>query len=272
MRWLIVLRGRQHGSAVLHEWCDIFDLDPESPEDIAECMRRGALLMHMAQMAKAEVSTLPHEMAPDIMLASFGQVEQCLNMFSGLMGRNVAQFLEPLKDTGWQSLEMMDAVLARRSTQVVVEQDQVRDYLSQVRDLIDAVLSDDDLDADLKRYIIERLREVERAIQDALITGAPDLERAVTTLLGSVQRRPDMWDRIGKSKYGRRIAGVYAAICMGLSAVGGFPALMPGDEPPIIEQTTIVNVEQQTMVQADPDSDVVDGEIVDEAAGSSEQN
>ncbi|GAB7005665.1 hypothetical protein JCM18899A_31380 [Nocardioides sp. AN3] len=73
------------------------------------------------------------------------------------------------------------------------------------------------------QFILARLREVQDALTEALIFGTPSVERGVNILWGSYRQERDWWDRLGESKWGPRVAKVWAGLMLTLGAAGGVP-------------------------------------------------
>jgi hypothetical protein len=134
--------------------------------------------------------------------------------------------------------------------------------------LIVDVLGDNELDPDLKRYIIARLRDVERALADTSITGVVDVELAVNSMMGAVQREPDTWDRIAKTKWAPQIGAAWMAIVTTLGGIGAVPGLLPGGEAPPTEVNQTVIITDGSPGQRD--GEVVDAEIVEDDGPPSE--
>lgn len=144
-----------------------------------------------------------------------------------------------------------------------------------VDELITEVAADADLAEDLKGLILRRLRLVREDLDQALITGAAGLERAIDSLIGSTQRQPDLWDRVAQTKWGPRIGKIYYALATGLAAVAVIPVLMPPDAdtgPPVVNNSveTTIEIDQSRSTthvhkvdDVEAEGDVVDAEVVE---------
>jgi len=248
--------------SAMGEWCAVFGLDPSKVGDRAECTRRGMMLAGLAQATRREAEQLPEMFHPAVMLANFHEVESALDQFTILPSIGLQQMYAQMQGTAWQALKMLDAMLSTHRPEAVVEHADIKEHVAKVRELIDEILADDDLDEALKRYIVARLRDIEDALTDALITGAGSVELAVNATIGAAQMDRDWWDRIAHTKWAPRIANVWMAIVTTLGAAGGVPALMPGDDAlPVIEQTVQVDTDVTVNVE---DEDIHYAEIVEE--------
>jgi hypothetical protein len=241
------------------EWCAVWGLNHGVIKDRFEATRRGTLLMGLAASIRREAAELPDGFHPDLLLKNFVEVEALLDQFTILPATTMQQMYEQMKGTGWQCLELMDAMLSSHRPERAIERDKLREHLEQVRALIDGILQDPDLPADLKRYIVQRLRDVEQALVDAAIHGVASVELAASSLLGASQLDRDWWDRVAQTRWAPRIGAVWMAIVTTLGAAGGIPALMPGSQAPVVEQSVTVNV------TVEDDDDVVDAEVIEDS-------
>jgi hypothetical protein len=266
--WLELGKQRPQGNSAMGEWCAVFGLDQSSPAERAECTRRGTMLARLARDVRREAEQLPDHFHPAMLLSAFPEVEGALDQFTVLPNVTMAQMYSLIQGTGWQSLQYLDAMLSTHRPETVVEHDAIRGHIESVRALVDDILADDDLDAAVKRYVVARLRDVEEALTDALIVGVDGVELAVNATIGSAQMDRDWWDRIAKTKWAPRIGAVWMAMVTSLGAVGGVPALMPGDEPqpPAIVQTVEVDTNTDVTLNVE-DEDIHDAEVVDEDKG-----
>lgn len=265
--WLELGSRTVANKSAMVEWCSVFQLDSAKVADRAECARRGLLLTALATEVRRDAALLPDYIPADMMLEHFNQVETVLDHFTLLPGTNIANMFAPLKETGWHSLKMLDRVLSQQSTRPAVERMVLDEHISKVRTLISDIASDETLEPDLRRYIIDRLRDVERALTDALINGAAGLEVAVNGLHGAHERERDLWERIAHTKWAPRIGAMWMALVTTLGAAGGLPALMPGSDTPPPHQTVVVIPFQHQPQITSPDHgdhDVFDAELVDD--------
>lgn len=265
--WLELGAARTRNLNAMSEWCAVFQLDPNHAPDRAECVRRGLLLTARAVEVRREAALLPDNIPADMMLEHFGQVEAVLENFTLLPSLNIANMFGSLRDTGWHSLKMLDRVLSQQSTRPAIDPDTVREHLAELRALISDIATDETLSTDLRRYILDRLHDVERALTDALVNGSRGLEVAINGLHGAHERERDLWDRVAQTKWAPRIGAIWMALVTTLSAAGGIPALMPGGDAPPQQQTVLVIPFQHTPKDASPehkDDDIVDAELVDD--------
>lgn len=272
-------QGQQYSShpdPALNLWCQIFDLNSQSKEDRARCLARGVDMMVLAQRVKAAVDDLPQQFAADTHLYHFDQVETCLDQFTNLAGVGMNAMMGTMSEGGWQALRSLDALLSRNRPEAEVPLDKVDQYRSMVDELIAEVAADGELADDLRVVILRRLRLVREALDEALISGAAGLERAVDSLIGSTQREPDLWDRIAQTRWGPRIGKLYYALATGLAALAVIPVLMPPDAdtgPPVVNNSveTTIEIDQSRSTthlhkvdDVEAEDDVVDAEVVEE--------
>lgn len=269
--WLEAANNLDHGVSAMAQWCRVFDLDSDNAVDRVECLLRAAMLMRLAQRVRADAEALPKDLHAGRAIESLTEIERALDQLTIMPGNNLGSLFTQIQGTGWQSLRWLDDVFAERSLEQAIDPEEIQKHLTSVRGLIDDVLHDQELEVALKQYILARLRDIEKALIDSFVTGADGLKVAVSAPLGDVQMNPDWWDRISKTKWSPRIAGVWMAIVTTLGAAGGVPALLPGGDPaPVVvtNQTTVQIENNATVINPEPEqADVVDAEIVDEPEG-----
>jgi hypothetical protein len=266
MYWLQQGNERNKQNSAMAEWCAVFDLNSDQKTDRGECTRRGAQLIRLARDVRREAEQLPEHFHPDLLLEHFPEVEDALDVFTALPNMRLEDMYARIHGTGWQSLKLLDALLSANRPEIVVEHDAINDLREQVRALIDDILGDQELDASLKRYMIARLRDIEDALTDALITGIDGVALAAHATYGAARLDRDWWDRIERTKWAPRIAGIWMTLMTTLGGVGAVLALMPGDEPqPAITQETNTTIVIESPEDGD---DVVDAEVVEETPPS----
>jgi hypothetical protein len=84
-----------------------------------------------------------------------------------------------------RSLKHCNAVLRRAAPETELAKEQLEDMLTAARTLHTQV-TDSDLDADLKLFLLTHLREIEKAIENYQILGAPGISRAANDAIGVV--------------------------------------------------------------------------------------
>lgn len=249
-------RNRVAPSKIIDVWALIWGLDPEDTAERTECYRRAMAMIEAAQQVRRTVQSSRNGLAP-LALKHFEEVERALEGFMSMPSGQIIHMMDHIQGTGWHSLELTASIINSEAPDPTVDPERVAAHLTEVRDLIDEVAKDSNLAIDLRTYILRRLREVEDALIEATVNGAPALEMATNAMFGASRRQPDVWDRIADTKWAPRIAAVWMAMMTTLGAAGGAPALMPGgdEQPQQLEQNVvIVN-----------DAVIVDGEIVDES-------
>lgn len=257
------------GEAIVVAACSMLDEDPNETSGRVAVMRLGAQLSDLCSEVRSEVALLPEYLHPEMLLSDFPQVEAAIDQMTLARQATVEALLQQINPAGHRGLEYLDTYLHSHRAQPWID-DQTRESLiEQVRDLVDGISDDPDLPLDVKQFVLVRLEDVEKALREVLITGSPGVERATDSLIGAMRRRPDMWERIGQSKWGPRLGNIAGALCLALGSAGGIPALMPGDvpQPPVIEQTVEVETDVNVTVpsaEGDAAEDIHDAEVVED--------
>jgi hypothetical protein len=89
-------------------------------------------------------------------------------------------------NVGKASLEKLGLcafILSQKQGEIVLNKEQLHELLSEVRGLLDKVL-DSELDADIKQFLIKKLRDIEQAIIDYKFKGSEGLQEVLESSIG----------------------------------------------------------------------------------------
>lgn len=259
--WLIKVNDMPHGRAALATWCAVFDLDPDVLEDRAECLRRCAAVMDLAVQVRVRADQLPREAHAGLMLTHFDEVETVVWRLTSVGSINVAELLQGLGGLGWQSMQLISAMLSTHLPEKTLEDDQTDDFVARAESLRDDLEADDSLSDDVKALIVSRLNDVIAGLEQIRLTGAPGIEKATDALITAVWRKcGGAW--LKDSSSGKKIVALVAAIALALEMGANTKALLPGSEPPAAVTQEIevdVDVNQTTVVVTPEDVDAGEG-------------
>lgn len=229
--WLDALVAKPASDPLILAAADILEVDDNTVSGRADVMRLGVALADLCVEVRDEVGKLPEFLFPDILLADFGQIENAVDTFTMARHQKVENLALQIDSAGHRGLEMIDLHLHRQRPQAWIQEPDRVALIEQVRALVIEVRSTNELDQESKEFILVRLAAVEKALLNAILAGTPSIELATEALFGAVRRQPDMWDRIAGTTIAKRLGKLASALCMALGAVGGAPALMPGEGP-----------------------------------------
>jgi hypothetical protein len=168
-----------------------------------------------------------------------------------------------MQGTGWQCLEVLDAMLTSHGRGQGYNDDMAAKLLAKVQELVREVSADSGLDADLRQFIVGHLHDIEKALTDAAIVGPHEMTVVANAMLGSAAREADLWDRVKQTRWAPRIVGAWALLCMSIGGVSDTQALMSGVDP----DPTMLQLEHVQTPATDDDDGPVDGETVEDEDG-----
>lgn len=112
----------------------------------------------------------------------------------------------------------------------------VKDLHEKIRTLFDeAVRADID---DLKRFLLEQLKNIEAAIQDYWISGVKALREGVNEAVGASAARRGLWDKMREAKVGKKfvqILTVYNALTVSVERTASLKDLFLPEPTPLLE-------------------------------------
>jgi hypothetical protein len=194
--WLIEqARKEDQTLAAINAWANVFGVDVG---DRYALMCRCTDMVQLLQVTRAAVVELS-DSDPDFHLRHLGVIETMLANFQMLEGQQIGQFLNRLTPEALYGLEACASLLHRECPEPTLTQADFEELVAQVRDLIDNTLRSDELDAEIKQYIVDRLRSVEDALIHIRITGIQGINVAADGAAGGLLR---YWQRVGKTRIG----------------------------------------------------------------------
>lgn len=196
-RLLAALREgeQQPRQASAHKgWSTVWGLDIKTVEGRTECARRGQEMMALGIETRRQSEQLPVKLIGKN-LDRLAQVQAALDHFPVLPTIGMQDMYAQIKPDGWLALENLDGLLSELQPEPVVLELDRKSLLNQTRELVDAVVADKTLDDDIKRQIIDQLRDVERSLIDVDLVGSAVVDKAANGLAGVMTR---LWMRGAK--------------------------------------------------------------------------
>ena len=267
--WLEDLAGSAPGgNAILVAWQQILgfhdvDLDDEWTPT-SEVLRHAGVLASQCVEVRQEALALPEAFSPELLLEDFHEVEDAVRLFTGMTQHRLETQLAAIEPTGHRALKILDTYLASNRPQGSLDESTLEDLAKRVNFLLAELDGHPDLNQDTKDFIRVRFTDVRQALGDASVIGPRTVERSVEALLGSIQRQPAYWQRIGESTLANVVGGLIVALVVAIGTQPSRQMLPPGTpEHVLIENHVRVNVGQSAVDDA-PGDEVVDAEIVEE--------
>jgi hypothetical protein len=185
--WLEHARKQPQQESALAGWCRVWDLDQSTQIGKAEAARRGTEMILLGVETRRMAGESTNPIAP-VAMEPFPKVERTLEYFTILPRCRLDEMLNLMGEDGWHSLKTLDAMFSHDSPEPTLTDEDQESLLDQTRTLVDQVLADDMLGARDKKFIVARLRDVEKALIDAQLTGGAEVERAMDGLMGGLVR------------------------------------------------------------------------------------
>ena len=218
-------------------WRELLDVGGEGEPD-------SALLS-----AYADVIRLPHEIREGVTAAAPDKADRVLKhlpsierAFRGVLHGNWKGVRANLTDAAVHGLEWADDVLSAASRENSLNPEAVADLRGKVRSLIDDIASADDLDDDLRLFLLDHLERVEEALLRARVLGPEAIRRAVEGAAGGWLMRTTE----GKSTTGdhaKRAAAFLASVLLVLNIVSKGVELTDRLFPELLPPTDVIDVD-----------------------------
>lgn len=156
--------------------------------DTAEVVEELAVASRWPQQAREQIEALPN-INQALYLGWEPQVDDAMKWLYR-WGNHVNDMKTIYDHATLTSLAFTAELLHREGHEPSIEEDKLPDVIALVRDIIDAVSESHELPADARRFLVDRLQEVERALIHFRIVGYAGVEDAMDRLLGGIIRLP----------------------------------------------------------------------------------
>ena len=211
-------------------WAAIFEV-PDS--DLGEILRLGAVTYGLALETRTQVENCPDD-DPALVLQNFGGVTTTVINFQNLGALpTMAQFLQPYDSLAEYSLRLAASLLRRRKPETVLTDASLQALLDQTRVLIDSVSASEDIESDLRVWMIDMLREVETALLSVRVSGTSGVERATDRMMGATMRSSKFW-RFPDNPAWVGIIALIGALNLALGTAVEFEQLMGAERQQVV--------------------------------------
>jgi hypothetical protein len=188
--WHILNEAKQKGpdKKVRNVWAEIFDLNPEADSQILE---KTSLLIGLLIEVKRSIENAK-DLNQDLYLERLPRIEEAF--LSVRLTDQWKAFDNRLDGTTMLSLKHCSDALSNRSSEAVIEEDELRELRSDVQALIDRILDDSELDPELRRILLDHLEIIRRAIINYKVHGSDGLQEAIKTATGAVYLNRELFE------------------------------------------------------------------------------
>ncbi|MCO7238773.1 hypothetical protein [Aeromicrobium sp. CnD17-E] len=229
-----LVHSRQPAEAAYDSWCAVWGLDQDDWRAKVEFMRRAEEMMRLGLELESEVAALPKGLIGGN-ADRLPQVRGVLDHFPVAPSVQLSQMLNPLKPDGVLALENLDGLLSEMRRQPVLLEPARESLVDQTRALIDQVIASNDLSENVKRAIVDQLREVERTLLDTQITGTLPVERAARGLAGVMTTLYLRGEKVAKHPVTRAMIGLALAVDFALNGAANYVELTSSPNPLVVE-------------------------------------
>ena len=264
-------QGPQAGMPPTQAWAEHFGLT--WPTDSGDLLRAGSDVLELTADVRGMVESLDGKENVDMLLRRFGEVEKVMENWAQVAAvPNMQTFISPLSDAGLESLEYIGDTLGRYILEREVSEDTLTSLRSTADETITLVTEADDLDDDLRIWLLDRLHEILKQLDLYKVSGIGALERVLDETVGGLQRRQGWLARLGTSKVAARVAYLLMVIDVTLQSAAAIQALTTAPSPSpavtVIVQQVAPNILTPTQGPPLPGSDVVEAGVIESVDGS----
>lgn len=167
---------------------EIFDLDPESDSKILE---KTAHLIGLLVKVKRGIESA-EGLNRDLYLERLPRIEEAF--LSVRLTDQWKSFDNRLDSTTMLSLKHCSDALSNLSPGVVIEEGELQEIRSDVESLIDQILENIKLNAELQEVLLSHLKIIRRAIINYKIHGSDGLQEAIETATGAIYLNRDLFE------------------------------------------------------------------------------
>jgi len=188
--WHILNEAKQKeaNKRVRQVWAEIFDLDPESDSKILE---KTAHLIGLLVKVKRGIESA-EGLNRDLYLERLPRIEEAF--LSVRLTDQWKSFDNRLDSTTMLSLKHCSDALSNLSPGVVIEEGELQEIRSDVESLIDQILENTKLNAELQEILLSHLEIIRRAIINYKIHGSDGLQEAIETATGAIYLNRDLFE------------------------------------------------------------------------------
>ncbi|GAA1587127.1 hypothetical protein [Kribbella karoonensis] len=178
-------------------WAEVFSI---SPIEVRHVVREGVRLMDQAAEARRKIEALADQ-DPHVVLRNFHEVETTVARFAHITAiGTIEDFLNSLSPSGLHAAELCSSILHRRSPEPFVAVEQRQRLIENVDALIAEVNAADDLDREVRGFVVEHLARIRDAIRNSPYNGTEPIRREVDEFLGTLVSKRTFWQRLTEDK------------------------------------------------------------------------
>lgn len=223
------VRREKPNDIAAQSWANVFGV---TLTDHWLLLRRAAEVVHLAVETRRLITKHEDEDAPTI-LANFDQIETSLSHFLVMRSVTLESFLSPLlAKSGEHCLEVCSMRLHRSCPEPSISESDRTSLLADLDDLIDDVVATNDLDPEIKSWVLQRLNEIRDALATPELFGTESVATATDALIGGILRVPARAVALGESTVRAKMWSAISRLEVVLSAAASALVLTAGQSEP----------------------------------------
>jgi hypothetical protein len=263
--------GPQAGIPPTQAWAEQFGLT--WPKDIGDLLRAGSDVVELTAEVRGIVESLDGKENVDMLLRRFGEVEKVMENWAKVAAvPNMQTFIAPLSEAGLESLEYIGDTMGRYILERELGEDTLTRLRSTADETITLVTEADDLDDDLRIWLLDRLHEILKQLDLYKVSGIGALERVMNETVGGLGRRQGWLAQLGSSKVAAGVAYLLMLIDVTLQSTAAIQALTTAPAPSPAVTVIVQQVAPEILTRSPgpplPGADVVEAEVIESVDGS----
>ena len=240
-------------------WAEYFQL--KLPDELPQFMRSCAEMVALTAEVKIAVTQLVGRENTDMLLSRWREVEGVTSNWPavGAIG-NMQGFMAALSETGLFTLQVIGDTLGRHIVERQLDDATVDDLRRQVRVAIDLLQDADDLDEEVRSWLLARFWDIHHRLDQYSVTGNAGLDAVLDQTLGGLNRRPIWLAKLGTSKVAQGVAHVLLLIDVTLQSTVAIQQLTSAPTPSPAVTVVVQHIAPDSLADPLP---TLEGEIVD---------
>ncbi|WP_416957760.1 hypothetical protein ACNKF0_09345 [Nocardioides sp. T5] len=199
-----------------------------------EVTRFAMQLAALGDDIRAKAALLPESVDADVLLEDFEQFDRVFDHLTMARQVRVGDMMAQVDAAAVRSLDLLSRQFHRHCPEPVMNEASREKLLEDVQSLREQVEQEEGLADDLREFILVRFGEVERVLRDVPVAGSVAVEVVTDSLIGSIQRQPQMWQRITESTVSGIVSGIVVALFSALVTPPPPDALPPATPQPVV--------------------------------------
>jgi hypothetical protein len=225
-------------------------------------------MLDQAAEIRRQITALTYD-EDDPNLRAMDSLERGLRRLHSVGEMTVAQWSEELDSELLGKLDQIATILGNRRPEPLLEPKTLQDVRTKLQKLIEEVADSDELDDATRRYVIQSLVNVRRALDDYGLVGALGVEKAFNEMVGAFGRQ-GILQRIRDTSLGERVTVVLTAIGTALTLVSTVKAIEPApvQPPPVVINQIFEQQRAPSSRSSNKEVPPTDAELLEDQVGS----